>query len=40
MLVFTPDLFQPIIFESGFRSFLDQAFQAASMDGSIDGVAY
>ena len=37
---FTPDLFQPIIFESGFRSFLDQAFQAASMDGSIDGVAY
>ena len=37
---FTPDLFQTIIFESGFRSFLDQAFQAASMDGSIDGVAY
>jgi hypothetical protein len=37
---FTPDLFQPIIFADDFRNFMDASFGAASMDGSIDGVAY
>jgi len=37
---FTPDLFQPLIFAADFRSFMDGAFGAASMDGSINGVAY
>merc|ERR1711918_216222 len=37
---FTPDLFQPLIFANDFRAFMDSAFSAASMDGSIDGVAY
>merc|ERR1711865_460322 len=37
---FTPDLFQPLIFEQGFRSFMDGAFGLASMDGSINGIAY
>jgi len=37
---YTPDLFQPLIFASDFRLFMDEAFRAASMDGSIDGVAY
>lgn len=37
---FTPDLFQPLIFASDVRQFLDQSFSMASMDGSINGVAY
>lgn len=37
---FTPDLFQPIIFAADVRQFLDQSFSMASMDGSINGVAY
>ena len=37
---FTPDLFQPLIFATDFRAFLDGAFGAASMDGSINGIAY
>ena len=37
---FTPDLFQPLIFASDFRAFMDSAFTSASMDGAIDGVAY
>ena len=37
---YTPDLFQPLIFATDFRAFLDGAFRAASMDGSINGVAY
>jgi len=37
---FTPDLFQPLIFANDFRNFMDSSFSAASMDGSIDGVAY
>lgn len=37
---FTPDLFQPIIFANDFRAFMDGAFGMASMDGSINGIAY
>jgi len=37
---FTPDLFQPLIFAADFRAFMDGAFSSASMDGSINGVAY
>ena len=37
---FTPDLFEPIIFTPDFRAFLDGAFSMASMDGSINGIAY
>jgi len=37
---FTPDLFQPIIFASDFRAFLDSSFGMASMDGSINGIAF
>merc|ERR1719231_209458 len=37
---FTPELFEPLIFAPDFRAFLDGAFTAASMDGSIDGIAY
>jgi len=37
---FTPDLFQPLIFAPDFRAFMDASFSAASMDASIDGVAY
>lgn len=37
---FTPDLFRPLIFAPDFRAFLDDAFRAGSMDGSIDGVAF
>lgn len=37
---FTPDLFQPLIFATDFRAFMDGAFGAASMDGSINGIAY
>jgi len=37
---FTPDLFEPLIFAPDFRAFMDASFSAASMDGSIDGIAY
>lgn len=37
---FTPDLFEPLILAPDFRAFMDQAFSAASMDGSINGIAY
>merc|ERR1712222_174985 len=37
---FTPDLFRPLILAPDFRAFMDTAFTAASMDGSIDGIAY
>jgi len=37
---FTPDLFQPLIFANDFRAFMDGAFGMASMDGSINGIAY
>lgn len=36
----TPLLFEPIIFAPWFRGLLDGAFAMASMDGSIDGIAY
>ena len=36
----TPALFEPIILDPAFRSFMDTAFSMASMDGSINGVAY
>jgi len=37
---FTPDLFEPLIFASDFRAFMDASFSMASMDGSINGIAY
>lgn len=37
---FTPELFEPLIFAQDFRAFMDASFSAASMDASIDGVAY
>jgi len=37
---FTPDLFQPLIFADDFRAFMDASFGSASMDGSINGVAF
>ena len=37
---FTPDLFQPLFLAPDFRAFLDSAFSSASMDGSINGIAY
>ena len=37
---FGSELFEPIIFDRVVRAGLDQAFRAASMDGSIDGIAY
>merc|ERR1712087_490889 len=37
---FTPDLFEPIILAPDFRAFMDASFSVASMDGSIDGIAY
>lgn len=37
---FSSALFEPIFLNSGFRSLLDAAFGIASMDGSIDGIAY
>ena len=37
---FTPDLFEPLIFAPDFRAFMDNSFGMASMDGSIDGVAF
>ena len=36
----TPDLFRPLFLAPGFRAFLDASFGIASMDGSIDGIAY
>jgi light-harvesting complex I chlorophyll a/b binding protein 1 len=36
----TPALFEPIILVPEFRAFLDSAFGMASMDGSINGVAF
>jgi hypothetical protein len=36
----TPELFEPLIFQPGFRAFMDASFGVASMDGAIDGVAY
>ena len=36
----TPALFEPLIFNSGFRALMDASFTAASMDGSINGIAY
>ena len=40
VIQFTPDLFQPLIFATDFREFMDASFGMASMDGSIDGIAY
>ena len=37
---FGSELFEPIIFDKVVRAGLDEAFRAASMDGSIDGIAY
>ena len=37
---YTPELFRPLIFSDSFRAFMDASFSAASMDASIDGVAY
>lgn len=37
---YTPDLFQPLILAPDFRAFMDGAFGMASMDGSINGIAY
>ena len=36
----TPQLFEPLFLQSGFRALMDASFSAASMDASIDGVAY
>ena len=36
---FSQELFQPIIFNEGFRAFLDGAFSMASMEGAVDGIA-
>ena len=37
---YTPELFRPLIFTDSFRAFMDSSFAAASMDASIDGIAY
>ena len=37
---YTPDLFEPLFLAPDFRAFMDQSFGIASMDGSIDGIAY
>lgn len=37
---YTPDLFEPLIFAPDFRRFMDAAFGMASMDGSINGIAF
>merc|ERR1719440_241581 len=37
---FTPDLFEPLFLATDFRAFMDASFSSASMDGSIDGIAY
>ena len=36
----TPALFEPVIFAPWFRAIMDASFGIASMDGSIDGVAF
>jgi len=36
----TPALFEPLIFQPWFRAIMDSSFGMASMDGSINGVAY
>lgn len=36
----TPQVFEPLFLQPGFRAFMDASFSMASMDGSIDGVAY
>lgn len=36
----TPALFEPIILWPGFRALMDASFGMASMDGSINGIAY
>ena len=36
----TPALFEPLILVPWFRAAMDAAFSVASMDGSIDGIAY
>ena len=36
----TPELFEPLFLWPGFRAFIDASFGMASMDGSIDGIAY
>ena len=36
----TPAIFEPLIFQPWFRAFMDNSFGMASMDGSIDGVAF
>ena len=40
IVIFVLFCIQPLIFASDFRAFLDSAFSAASMDGSINGIAY
>ena len=40
VIQFTPDLFQPLIFANDFRAFMDGAFGMASMDGSVNGIAF
>jgi len=37
---FTPDLFEPLFLAPDFRAFMDAQFSVASMDGSINGIAY
>ena len=39
-IVATPQVFEPLFLQPGFRAFMDASFSMASMDGSIDGVAY
>ena len=36
----TPQMFEPLFLWPGFRAFMDQSFSMASMDGSINGIAY
>ena len=36
----TPQVFEPLFLQPGFRAFLDSSFGMASMDGAIDGIAY
>ena len=36
----TPAVFEPLFLQPGFRAFMDASFSMATMDGSIDGVAY
>jgi len=37
---FTPGLFEPLVVTPWFRAFMDSSFGTASMDGSINGVAF